>query len=150
MWQILTTVECRISSQWKWYKNYKNRLRLAKVIIRNKMSRFLWFSAVQPVTTCLQSPYLHKPAIVIVTSFSLWRHSHILRCSRRSHYNVTLTVTSFAITDGRTLSMDTLPHLIYRNAFAHLTNGCRQINYLIKIAFDRLKVWLNGIIHCMC
>jgi len=46
--------------------------------------------AVQPVATCHQSPYLHKPAIVIVTlfslrrfaapvlimtSFSLWRHS---------------------------------------------------------------------------
>jgi len=29
--------------------------------------------AVQPVATCRQSPYLHKPAIVIVTSFSLWR-----------------------------------------------------------------------------
>jgi len=44
--------------------------------------------AVQPVATCRQSPYLHKPAIVIVTSlaalaapvlvmtsFSLWHHS---------------------------------------------------------------------------
>jgi len=30
-------------------------------------------SAVQPVATCRQSPYLHKPATVIVTSFSLWR-----------------------------------------------------------------------------
>jgi len=27
--------------------------------------------AVQPVATCRQSPYLHKPTIVIVTSFSL-------------------------------------------------------------------------------
>ena len=35
-----TTVECRISSRLKWYKNYKNRLRFAKVIVRNKMSRF--------------------------------------------------------------------------------------------------------------
>jgi len=33
-------VACRISSRLKWYKNYKNRLRLAKVIIKNKMSRF--------------------------------------------------------------------------------------------------------------
>jgi len=32
-------------------------------------------TAVQPVATCRQSPYLHKPAIVIVTSFSSWRHS---------------------------------------------------------------------------
>ena len=43
-------VACRISSRLKWYKNYKNRLRLAKVIVRNKMSRFLWFS----VYNCLQ------------------------------------------------------------------------------------------------
>ena len=33
-------VACRITSQLKWYKNYKNRLRLAKVIVKNKMSRF--------------------------------------------------------------------------------------------------------------
>jgi len=44
MRQNFTTVECRISSRLKWYKNYKNRLRLAKVIVKNKMSRFLWFS----------------------------------------------------------------------------------------------------------
>ena len=25
-------------------KNYKNRLSLAKVIVKNKMSRFLWFT----------------------------------------------------------------------------------------------------------
>ena len=35
-----TTVACRIYSRLKWYKNYKNRLRLAKVIVKNKMSRF--------------------------------------------------------------------------------------------------------------
>jgi len=33
-------VACRIFSRLKWYKNYKNRLRLAKVIVKNKMSRF--------------------------------------------------------------------------------------------------------------
>jgi len=35
--------------------------------------------AVQPVATRRQSVYLHKPAVVIVTSFSLWRqrrHAH--------------------------------------------------------------------------
>jgi len=35
---------CRVSLRLKWYKNYKNRLRLAKVIVKNKMSRFLWFT----------------------------------------------------------------------------------------------------------
>ena len=39
-----TTIACRISSRLKWYKNYKNRLRVAKVIVKNKMSRFLWFT----------------------------------------------------------------------------------------------------------
>jgi len=34
-------VACRISSRSKWYKNYKNRLRLAKVIVKNKMSLFM-------------------------------------------------------------------------------------------------------------
>ena len=33
-------VACGIYSRLKWYKNYKNRLRLAKVIVKNKMSRF--------------------------------------------------------------------------------------------------------------
>ena len=36
-----TTVACRISSWLKWHKNYKNRLRLAKVIVKNKMLRFM-------------------------------------------------------------------------------------------------------------
>ena len=43
-------VACRISSRLKWYKNYKNRLRLAKVIVRNKMSRFLWFTVYKVIT----------------------------------------------------------------------------------------------------
>jgi len=36
----LTIVACRIFARLKWYKNYKNRLRLTKVIVKNKMSRF--------------------------------------------------------------------------------------------------------------
>ena len=35
-----TIVACRISSRLKLYKNCKSRLRLAKVIVKNKMSRF--------------------------------------------------------------------------------------------------------------
>ena len=35
-------VGCRVSSRLKRYKKYKNRLRLAKVIVKNKMSHFLW------------------------------------------------------------------------------------------------------------
>ena len=36
-----------------------------------KYKNYNYTTAVQPVATCHQSPYLHKPAIVIVTSFSL-------------------------------------------------------------------------------
>jgi len=39
-------VACRISLRLKWYKNYKNRLRLAKVIVKNKMSRFFMVQCV--------------------------------------------------------------------------------------------------------
>jgi len=39
-----TTVACRISSQLKRYKNYKNRLKLAEVIVKNKLPRFLWLT----------------------------------------------------------------------------------------------------------
>jgi len=35
-----TKVACRISSRWKWYKNYKNRFRLAKVIVKNQLPHF--------------------------------------------------------------------------------------------------------------
>ena len=35
-----STVACRISLWLKWYKNYKNRLRLAKVIVKNKCHVF--------------------------------------------------------------------------------------------------------------
>jgi len=39
-----TTVVCRISLRLKWYKNYKNRLRLPKVIVKNILPRFFWFT----------------------------------------------------------------------------------------------------------
>jgi len=89
---------------------------------------------VQPVATCRQSPYLHKPAIVIVTSFSLWRHSRVSRLRRSqlpSHYDVILIVTSFAtelvtptVTDVSTLRTGTLPRLIYRDAGGLI--GCKR------------------------
>ena len=44
-------------------------------------SQLHYTRALQPVATCRQTPYL-RPAIIVVTSFSLWRHSrgsHIRR-----------------------------------------------------------------------
>ena len=43
MWRCHGRKRCRVSSRLKWCKNYINRLRLATVIVQNKMSRFLWF-----------------------------------------------------------------------------------------------------------
>jgi len=74
-------------------------------------SCFCVTGAVQPVATCRQSPYLHKPAIIIVTSFSLWRITRAYGArSPRSHYDVILIVTSFAtVMDERTLQT---PYLV--------------------------------------
>ena len=58
-----TIVACRISSRIKLYKNCKNRLRLAKVIVKNKMSRFLWFT----VYILLARVYINSPSIGLVT-----------------------------------------------------------------------------------
>jgi len=35
----------------------------------------MYTRALQPVATCRQSAYLHKTAIIIMTSFSLWCYS---------------------------------------------------------------------------
>jgi len=53
-------------------------------------------TVLQSVATCCQSPYLYKPAIIITTSLSLWRHSRIVPSQPRSHYDVVLIMTSFA------------------------------------------------------
>jgi len=64
-------------------------------------------------------PYLHKPATVIVTTFSLWRRG---ARSSRSHYDVTLIVTSSAtelatptVTGVTNVRTDALPRLIYKD-----------------------------------
>jgi len=53
-------------------------------------SERLFSSAVQPVATCRQSPYLHKPATVIVMSFSLWRHWSHVRTNERMYGHLTV------------------------------------------------------------
>jgi len=68
--------------------------------------------AVQPVATCRQSPYLHKPAIVIVTSFSLWRLAPTALATP------VLIMTSFSLwrhSPLRAYVTDTLPCLIYND-----------------------------------
>ena len=71
---------------------------------RNRMAQIREIRALQPVATCRQSPYLHKPPIIIVTSLSLWLHSHgdVIRywAGHAQRYV------------KRTLRTDTLPRLI--------------------------------------
>ena len=69
---IFIIVACRISSRLKWYKNSKNRLRLAKVIVKNKMSRFLWFSVYNNVCrTAAECAKLAVQHVDIVTLLNL-------------------------------------------------------------------------------
>jgi len=72
--------------------------------------------ALQPVATCRQSPYLHEPAIVIVTSFSLSRRSQPpFPLWRHSHCDVIRYWAGHAHRCGRTYVTDTLPRLIYKD-----------------------------------
>jgi len=41
MWYILLKSHVEFLHDLKWYKNYRNQLRLAKVIVKNKMSHFM-------------------------------------------------------------------------------------------------------------
>jgi len=78
--------------------------------------------AVQPVAICRQSPYLHKPPVVIVTPFSLWRLAPTALAAP------VLTMTSLSLWRHSLLSWprpplrtytyvtDTLPRLIYKDA----------------------------------
>jgi len=90
---------------------------------------------VQPVATCRQSPYLQKPAIVIVTSFSLWHLAptaltapgHIMtsfswrRLAPTALAAPVLILTSFSLWRHslghahRYRRTDTLPRLIYKD-----------------------------------
>jgi len=84
--------------------------------------------ALQPIATCHQLPYLRpvpsatKAAIIIVTSFSLWRHSHSSRLQRSQPATkpTILIMTSFATelatSSATDVRADTLPRLMYNDA----------------------------------
>jgi len=76
---------------------------LTKDRIANADGQFIRTRVPQPVATCRQSPYLHKPAIY--------------------HYDVIHIMTSFAtelatpsITDVRYVRTNTIPRLIYKDS----------------------------------
>jgi len=78
-----TTVACRISSRLKRYKYYKNQLRLAKVILKNKLPHFLWFTVYINIKSI--SLYSYKLLVVLryywnlcVTSVKFWSQYEVL------------------------------------------------------------------------
>ena len=109
-------------------------INLTCIIVSLNMTR-----AVQPVTTCRQSPYLHKPAIVIVTSFSLWRlalwrswrSQPPFSLWRHSHCDVIHYWAGHDQCYGCTnVRMDTLPHLIYKDIYWHSSKEILLVKFL--------------------
>jgi len=108
-------------------------------ILRLKYTR-----AVQPVATCRQSPHLHKPAIVIVTSFLLW-------CLTPTALPAPILImTSFSLRHHSLLSWprpplqtyvtDSLPRLIYKDPATTILSEsnfhnhcCKKFLYFVSI-----------------
>ena len=72
----MTSILCRVgrknlNSIYQWIMAALSQL--ANRQNSNKGTTWFCTRAVQPVATCCQSPYLHKPSIIIMTLFSLWR-----------------------------------------------------------------------------
>ena len=136
------TVACRISSRIKWYKNYKNRLRLAKVIAKNKMWRFLWFSVYY-----LQ--YLYLLQINTCSCRRLGGSTRSRRWCRRSSSRYRRTCCSLWLLDGGCCSRSSLcdthtdisiskPCFIAKNCFYLLTISCNatQVTATALLSFS--------------
>jgi len=88
--------------------------------------------ALQSMATCRQSPYLHKPAVIIMTSFSLWCHLHVSRrrlwCSQPLFSLWRHLLLSWPGPALRTYIMyvrtDTLPRLLYKDIHMFDHNYC--------------------------
>ena len=83
-------VACRISSRLKWYKNYKNRLWLAKVIVKNKMSRFFMvqcvFNDTHATERCLEVRFQWCDQIMTMSKVELSKYGvNVLRVAKMSH-----------------------------------------------------------------
>ena len=82
------TLACRISSRLKWYKNYKIRLRFAKVIVKNKMSRFFMVQCVYYFMTYFRA------LISSIVSRMRWRvitHCRQFVCSELTYQSIART-----------------------------------------------------------
>jgi len=96
---------CRVSSRLKWYKNYKNRLRLAKVIVKNKMSRFFMVHCVVVVVVLL---------ICCCLYCTMYNVMHFQSFSRKRNINTLVTVT-VTVTVNDTHTVDPVHKLSLRD-----------------------------------
>ena len=91
------TVACRIFSRLKWCKNYINRLRLAKVIVKNKMSHFFMVHCVvaghwepgAPEFTAISTVHLYSTQWTAHTmgqiNYSMWTSVLYIEANIQKH-----------------------------------------------------------------
>jgi len=109
------TVACRISSRLKWYKNYKNRLRLARVIVKNKMSRFFMFTVYKlwlrhDDSDMLTSRSSLQPQFSLTILLCLWSDTRHYGHFNRCFYLLTYMDWNFEL----------LFHFIYRCMYCYI------------------------------
>ena len=115
-----TTVACRISSRLKCYKNYKNRLRSAKVIVKNKLPHFLWFTLYYCYCCC----YTHLTAFFPAQPASTRRVNHSgFYWSKRwwGGSGISWTIYKSFAPRSRQITMPLVPH---RSVF---TGNCNRL-----------------------
>jgi len=98
------------------------------IINNNNNSSIMFTRALQPVATCGQLPYLRpvpkatKPAIIIVTSFALWRHSRGSRFGARNPRLASIpTMTSLSLWRHTLLSWPRTALRTCVRTYGHLT-----------------------------
>jgi len=94
----------------------------------------IYARAVQPVATCRHSPYLHKPAVVILTSFSLWRLALAAPILITTLFATELAVPT--VTDVRT---DTLLRLIYKGSWSNV-DMIKSVVFMLMVTVDYCRM----------
>jgi len=86
------------NSVFNWYKNYKNRLRLATVIVKNILPRFLWFTVYisrQQLQNWRQLILSIRDFFLHLFSFHMafqWKHTEYT-WDQNNHYSLIMNVT---------------------------------------------------------
>jgi len=114
-WSLAPSLKVKVKGQ----SHKVNFGGLRVVCLEKHICSSLYFTrAVQPVATCRQSPYLHKPAIVIVTSLSLWRLAPMALAVLAAPV---LIMMSFSLWRHSLLSWPRPPLRTYERTYRHLT-----------------------------